>query len=173
MLAVVLLPMYRLCAPLSIVQRPVVGPFSALPLTWTVWANRPMEIFPAFAVPMLIGVRPEALPKLMPVTLPVPLSIANAPAVGPVIDAPSTESGPPIVVVVPARPMVTVLAFAVPMLIGVRPELLPIVIPEMLPVPLSMKKVPLSGPVILPAWLTANFEKPLTCRLIRLPLYGV
>src|SRR5882672_491441 len=94
---------------------------------------------------MLIGVAPEALPMLMPERVAVPRSMANAPAVGPVIDGPSTESGPPMVVVVAARPMVTVLAFAVPMLIGARPEALPKLMAEALP--LSMAKVPAAGPV--------------------------
>src|SRR5256885_10001458 len=68
---------------------------------------------------------------------------------------------------------------AAPWMAVVRPDWLrftlaavvaPMWITEVLPVPFSMKKVPASGPEILPAWLTENFEKPLTCRSIRLPL---
>src|SRR5438552_3094022 len=97
----------------------------------------------ALGVPMLIGARPEALPMLMAEAL--SLSIENAPYVGPVCVAPRIESGPPIVVVVAARPMVTVLALAVPMLIGAAPEALPMLMAEALP--LSMAKVPVVGPV--------------------------
>src|SRR5438046_8217218 len=102
-----------------------------------------MVTVPAFAVPMLIGAAPEALPMLMAEAL--PLSMAKVPLVGPVTVAPRIESGPPIVVVVAERPMLTVLAFAVPMLIGARPEALPMLMAEALP--LSIENVPDVGPV--------------------------
>src|SRR6058998_2686944 len=94
-----------------------------------------MVTVPAFAVPMLIGARPEALP----------MSMAKVPLVGPVTVAPRIDSGPPMVVVVAARPMVTVLALAVPMLIGARPEAFPMLMAEALP--LSIENVPDVGPV--------------------------
>src|SRR5207249_2879605 len=155
-----------------------------------------MVTVPAFAVPMLIGAAPEALPMLMAEAL--PLSMAKVPLVGPVTVAPRIESGPPMVVVVAARPMVTVLALAVPMLIGARPEALPKLMAEALPLsmatvpfavpmldgltlealpmlmaealPLSMAKAPVVGPVIFPSSLTENFEAPFAWRSIRLPV---
>src|SRR5438094_77189 len=107
---------------------------------------RPMVTVTAFAVPMLIGAAREALPMLMAEAL--PLSIAKVPLVGPVTVAPRIERGPPIVVVVAERPMLTVLAFAVPMLIGARPEALPMLMAEALP--LSIENVPAVGPVTVP-----------------------
>src|SRR5207248_647347 len=135
--------------PLSIAKVPLVGPVTVAPRIESgppivvVVAERPMLTVLAFAVPMLIGARPEALPMLMAEAL--PLSIENVPDVGPVTVAPRIESGPPIVVVVAARPMVTVLALAVPMLIGARPEALPMLMAEALP--LSIENVPDVGPV--------------------------
>src|SRR5437773_1848041 len=125
-----------------------------------------MVTVPAFAVPMLIGAAPEALPMLMAEAL--PLSMAKVPGVGAVAVAPRVESGPPIVVVVAARPMVTVLALAVPMLIGAAPEALPMLMAEALP--LSMAKAPVVGPVIFPSSLTENFEAPFAWRSIKLPV---
>src|SRR5438094_1345523 len=92
---------------------------------------------------MLIGAAPEALPMLMAEAL--PLSMAKVPLVGPVTVAPRIESGPPMVVVVAERPMLTVRAFAVPMLIGERAEALPMLMAEALPV--SIANVPAVGPV--------------------------
>src|SRR5439155_14768893 len=135
--------------PLSMENVPDVGPVTVAPRIETgpaivvVVAARPMVTARAFAVPMLIGERGEALPMLMAEAL--PLSMAKVPLVGPVTVAPRIESGPPMVVVVAARPMLTVLAFAVPMLIGARPEALPMLMAEALP--LSMAKVPVVGPV--------------------------
>src|SRR6266566_1538404 len=158
--------------PLSMAKLPLVGPVTVAPriesgpLMVVVVAARPMVTARAFAVPMLIGERGEALPMLMAEAL--PLSMAKVPLVGPVTVAPRIESGPPMVVVVAARPMVTVLAFAVPMLIGARPEPLPMLMAEALP--LSMAKAPVVGPVILPSSLTENFEAPFAWRSIRLPV---
>src|SRR5438093_408367 len=121
---------------------------------------------PAFAVPMLIGARPEALPMLMAEAL--PLSMAKVPLVGPVTVAPRIEGGPPMVVEVAAGPMATVLGLAVPRLIGARPEALPKLMAEALP--LSMAKAPVVGPVIFPSSLTENFEAPFAWRSIRLPV---
>src|SRR5438067_10895721 len=104
-----------------------------------------MVTVPAFAVPMLIGAAPEALPMLMAEAL--PLSMAKVPLVGPVTVAPRIESGPPVVVVVAARPMLTELAFAVPMLIGVTAEALAMVMAEAFA--LSMANGPVAGPVTL------------------------
>src|SRR5205809_6320406 len=104
-----------------------------------------MVTVPAFAVPMLIGAAPEALPMLMAEAL--PLSMAKVPLVGPVTVAPRIESGPPMVVVVAERPMLTARAFAVPMLIGERGEALPMLMAEALP--LSIAKVPVVGPVMV------------------------
>src|SRR5207248_2986764 len=115
-----------------------------------------MVTVPAFAVPMLIGAAPEALPMLMAEAL--PLSMAKAAVGGPVAVAPGIESGPPIRVVCVGRPMVTVPALAVPMLIGAAPEALPMLMAEALP--LSMAKAPVVGPVIFPSSLTENFEAP-------------
>src|SRR5438046_1502779 len=125
-----------------------------------------MVTVPAFAVPMLIGAAPEALPMVMAGVLLI--SIAEVPGVGPVMVAPRIESGPAIVVVVAARPMVTVLALAVPMLIGAAPEALPMLMAEALP--LSMAKAPVVGPVIFPSSLTENFEAPFAWRSIKLPV---
>src|SRR5947207_802698 len=125
-----------------------------------------MVTVPAFAVPMLIGAAPEALPMLMAEAL--PLSMAKVPLVGPVTVAPVIERGPAIGVVGVARPMVTVPAFAVPMLIGAAPEALPMLMAEALP--LSMAKAPVVGPVIFPSSLTENFEAPFAWRSIKLPV---
>src|SRR5438876_11774579 len=81
-------------APLSIENVPEVGPVIVAPrtdrgpFTTVVVAARPMVTAPAFAVPMLIGASPEAFPRLIAEAL--PLSIANAPLVGPVIVPPRT-----------------------------------------------------------------------------------
>jgi len=93
---------------------------------------------------MLIGAAPDALPMLMAEAL--PLSIENVPEVGPVTVAPRIESGPFTTVVVAARPIDTAPAFAVPMLIGAAPLLLPRLIAEALP--LSIANAPADGPVI-------------------------
>src|SRR5437867_4051965 len=144
--------------PLSMAKVPLVGPVTVAPRIESgppmvvVVAARPMVTVLALAVPMLIGARPEALPKLMAEAL--PLSMANVPHVGPVTVAPRIESGPPMVVVVAARPMVTVLAFAARRSTGVRPEALPKLMAEALP--LSMAKAPVVGPVIFPSSLTEN-----------------
>src|SRR5437762_8512856 len=137
--------------PLSMAKVPLVGAVtvgprieSGPPIVVLV-AERPMLTVLAFAVPMLIGARPEALPMLMAEAL--PLSIENVPDVGPVTVAPRIESGPPIVVVVAARPMVTVLALAVPMLIGAAPVALPMLMAEA--IPLSMAKVTDVGTVLI------------------------
>src|SRR5947207_7074507 len=107
---------------------PLVGPVAVAPRIESgppmvvVVAERPMLTARAFAVPMLIGERGEALPMLMAEAL--PLSMAKVPLGGPVTVAPRIESGPPVVVVVAARPLRTVLALAVPMLMGGRAEAL-------------------------------------------------
>src|SRR5207237_9024353 len=93
---------------------------------------------------MLIGAAPEALPMLMAEAL--PLSIENVPEVGPVTAAPRIESGPFTTVVVAARPIDTAPAFAVPMLIGAAPLLLPRLIADAFP--LSIARAPADGPVI-------------------------
>src|SRR5437762_9059832 len=149
--------------PLSMAKVPLVGPVTVAPRIESgppmvvVVAERPMLTARAFAVPMLIGERGEALPMLMAEAL--PLSIAKVPLVGPVTVAPRIESGPPIVVVVAERPMLTVLAFAVPMLIGARPEALPMLMAEALPA--SSDNVPVVRPASGPARLDG-----------RLPLQG-
>src|SRR5438552_9247435 len=128
--------------PLSMAKVPLVGPVTVAPRIESgppmvvVVAERPMLTVLALAVPMLIGARPEALPMLMADAL--PLSIENVPDVGPVTVAPRIESGPPMVVVVAARPMVTVLALAVPMLIGARAEPWPMLMAEAWAVAVAM-----------------------------------
>src|SRR5205809_1062043 len=122
-----------------------------------------MVTVPAFAVPMLIGAAPEALPMLMAEAL--PLSMAKVPLVGPVTVVPRTESGPPVVVVVAERPMLTASAFAVPMLIGEA-------------LPLSMANVPEVGPVTvapsiddaLPIWVVGVVRPMVTVPAFAVPM---
>src|SRR5437762_13099422 len=105
-----------------------------------------MVTVPAFAGPRLLRARPEALPMLMAEAL--PLSMAKVPLVGPVTVAPRIESGPPMVVVVAERPMLTARAFAVPMLIGERGEALPMLMAEALA--LAIANAPAAGAVTAP-----------------------
>src|SRR5438309_5757307 len=78
----------------------------------------------------------------------------------------------------PVTPRVCAIV-AAPWMAVVRPDWLrltlaavvaPMWITEVLPVPFSMKKVPASGPEILPAGLTENLEAPLSGRWMQLPL---
>src|SRR5438309_1030836 len=135
-----------------------------------VFVTMPAELRGVTVSEPLETVRPfEAVSRLLTPSVPA-IVVLPVGAVTTNLEAPTVRS--------PVTPRVWAIV-AAPWMAVVRPDwlrftlaavLAPIWITEVLPVPLSIAKTPASGPVILPAWLTENFEKPLTCRSIRLPL---